>query len=150
MGAQELKNEFKAVLEKGFDEDFIEWCVTTFDSNDFPEDRLAAARLYLPYLKQTMKILSCDDPSDGEHLEKLLSTFDLTLPELSKEDSSVDWVIHSSNKMLQNAGTSHEDLSARSLSIGMASYALCIKKAGLDAGSYMKLFVLSWLKKFKR
>ena len=46
MTEDELRKGLEAILEKGFDESFAEYCATTFSSYTYPDGNLAAARMH--------------------------------------------------------------------------------------------------------
>ena len=136
MGAQELRKEFQSILRDGFDEKFIEWCINEFDSHEFTEEQLPSARLYLPYLRHVMEFLSSEDPVIRSRIESLCAALQ------SDEEFTTDKVIEQASLLVMESGLN--DVPSRALSFGLVIYAQGIKKAGFDAGSYMKLFIRTW------
>ena len=135
---QELRKEFQSILRDGFDEEFIEWCVNEFDSHEFTDNQLPSARLYLPYLKHTMEFLSSEDPVIRSRIESLCAA-------LQSDDECTTENIQKLAKHLEREAGLNGDIPARALSLGVVIYSLGIKKAGFDAGSYMEMFIHSWL-----
>lgn len=143
MGAQELRKEFQSILRDGFDEEFIEWCVNEFDSHEFTDDQLPSARLYLPYLRHVMEFLSSEDPVTRSRIESLCAALQ------SDDECTTDNIQKLAERLEMEAGL-NGDIPAKALSHGVAIYASGIKKAGFDAGSYMKMFVNCWLTYYRQ
>lgn len=46
MTEEELRKGLEVILEKGFDQFFVEYCAATFSSYTYPDGNLAAARMH--------------------------------------------------------------------------------------------------------
>lgn len=54
MTEEELRKGLEAILEKGFDQSFVEYCAATFSSFTYPADKLAMARMHAFALRAFM------------------------------------------------------------------------------------------------
>ncbi len=136
-----LERRLAESLSKDFDESFRHFCTSQFDSRTYPGKNLAAARMYLHYLKASIEALA--------GLPEILKEHVLGLDYPEDRGEAARLVARLSSELLEEDPDGNQNPSAVSNAIALYSYGATAKNKE-DVTFYHTLFVESWLEFYSR
>lgn len=141
MHRSDLDDRLKESLKQEFEPAFIQFCIREFSSHTYPERNLAAARMYLFFLKASIEALSDITGSLWE------SVFSVTYPD--DRGALPGYIALSVLEDTEDTPETRSDTGTVARAIGLYCYGAALK-AEEDVTFYHTLFVQSWLEYFSK
>lgn len=141
MHRSDLDDRLKESLKQEFEPAFIQFCIREFSSHTYPERNLAAARMYLFFLKASIEALS--------EITGSLRESDLSVPFPDDRGALPGFIAGSVLEDMKDAPGERRDTGTVARAIGLYCYGAAAKNKK-DVTFYHTLFVQSWLEYFSR
>jgi len=142
MHRSDLDDRLKESLKQEFEPAFMQFCIREFSSHTYPEENLAAARMYLFFLKASIEALS--DITDT------LREAVLTISYPDERGALPGYIAGSVLEDMKDVPEDRRDTGTVARAIGLYCYGAALKKEEEDVTFYHTLFVQSWLEYFSR